>query len=356
VTVAQVGEFGLINRLATRLESTRPKNLRVGIGDDAAAWLPTPGTLTVATTDALVEGVHFDLATTSWCDLGWKALAENVSDIAAMGCQPRYALIALGAHQDQPVADLESLYDGLAECAEAYGCAVVGGDVVYAPCVVIQVTLVGESQPTHDQGSDPALLRRSAARPGDTLAVTGPLGASAAGLRLLAASAPRLTSRRSQVEDALVAAHCRPQPRVTAGLALVDAGVRCAIDVSDGLVADVGHLCELSGVDAEIEVDRVPIHPAAATRFAEEAREMALSGGEDYELICAAPEEVLERASEMLRMRGEPPLLRIGSVVAQAGPEPSVRVRDAAGLLVPIGRAGYQHFDRSVPSSVRGLP
>lgn len=357
VSVAQVGEFGLIGRLAAVLATPRAKGLRVGIGDDAAAWEPTPGTLTVATTDALVEGVHFDLATTDWHDLGWKALAENVSDIAAMGCYPRYALVALGTRADQDLAALEALYRGLGECGEAYGCAVVGGDIVQAPCVMIQVTVIGESQPAPRDGGEPPLLERCAARPGDTLAVTGPLGGSAAGLRVLRerrgsrtpaypALAPGAAARaaESETDDVLLLAHRRPQPRVAAGLALIEAGVRCAIDVSDGLVADVGHICERSGVDAAIAAADVPIHPTALRRYGEDAAEMALSGGEDYELVCAAPADVLARATELLRIRGEPPLVPVGTILAQAAAQPSVSLRDADGRLLAVRQRGYQHF------------
>src|SRR5262249_40527898 len=151
-------------RLAAALGETNDPRLLLGIGDDAAAWSPTAGTLTVATADALIEGVHFDLNTTSWRDLGWKVLAENVSDIAAMGCDPRYALVALGLPGDPLVSDVEALYAGMRECAYAYGCLVVGGDVVRAPAVTIAVTLLGESIRATRRRPRP-LLERSAAQP-----------------------------------------------------------------------------------------------------------------------------------------------------------------------------------------------
>src|SRR5207244_1279802 len=142
MTLSTLGEFSLIDRLAGVLGPPRVPGLLLGIGDDAAAWRPTPGSVTVATMDALVQGVHFDLATTSWTDLGWKAIAENVSDVAAMGCGSRYALVALALPIDVDPADVEALYSGMRECADAYGCAVVGGDTVSAPLVVISVTLI----------------------------------------------------------------------------------------------------------------------------------------------------------------------------------------------------------------------
>jgi thiamine-monophosphate kinase len=356
MSLSGVGEFQLIDRLSRVLGRPSAPGLLLGIGDDAAAWQPTPGAVTVATADALVQGVHFDLATTSWSDLGWKALAENVSDIAAMGCAPRYALVALALPADTNQADVEALYAGMRECADAYGCAVVGGDVVSAPTVMISVALIGESAPQEVGGNvEPPLLTRSAAHAGDVLAVTGPLGASAAGLRVLAdlgarGQAPSGTGDESMIVE-LIQAHRRPTPRVAAGLALVRAGVRSAIDVSDGLVADVGHICERSGVDAEIDAERVPIHPGVVAQFPGDALDLALTGGEDYELVCAGPGDAVRHACDLLRAAGDPELTLIGEVVARHGERPEVRVRAANGEAMPLRDAGYQHFASHAPLS-----
>lgn len=341
MSLSRVGEFHLIDRLAGVLGRPNAPGLLLGIGDDAAVWRPTPGTVTVATADALVQGVHFDLATTSWKDLGWKALAENVSDVAAMGCEPRYALVALALPSDVDPADVEALYVGIKECADAYRCAVVGGDVVSSPNVAISITLIGESLPGNAGASDePPLLTRSAARPGDVLAVTGALGASAAGLRLLR---PPPLANPPPVAD-LIDAHRRPTPRVAAGRALVQAGIRCAIDVSDGLVADVEHICERSDVDAEIDAARVPVHPAAEAMYPGDALELALTGGEDYELVCAGSEPNIERASGLLRAAGEPDLTIIGRVLPRHGDRAAVRVRGNSGDTLALKQRGYQHF------------
>lgn len=354
--ISDIGEFALIDRLERVLGGAVPVDrVILGIGDDAAAWYPTPETITVATSDALIEGVHFDLNTTSWADLGWKALAENVSDIAAMGCQPRYGLVALGLPPGALASDAEALYEGVAQCAEAYGCHVVGGDVVRAPCVVLQVTLIGESLPIATAPDRRPLLERSRARAGDMLAVTGPLGGSAGGLRLLqrqrqagrsqpSALSPQHSDLGMSEKAILVRAHLRPQPRVQAGLVMIEAGMRCAIDVSDGLIADVGHICERSGVDAEIDTARVPIFPEALACFGAESLDLALSGGEDYELVCAGAEASIARASERLVARGNPPLVPFGRVVEQVGPAPAVRVRDEQGDIRSIEVGGYQHF------------
>ena len=368
MTAADLGEFPLIDRLATILGVPSDPRCIIGIGDDAAAWAPTPDTITVATADALVQGVHFDLATTSWLDLGWKAMAENVSDIAAMGCTPKYALITLGLPPDQAVAGVEELYRGIAACASTYGFALVGGDVVRAPTVTLSVTLIGESLPR--SRAEPPLLRRTTARAGDIIAVTGPLGGSAAGLEILldrtrtasegtdvwtrsdksppstgAGDPP--TSNTSPLDDrqTLVQTHLRPVPRVAAGRALVEAGIRCAIDISDGLLADLGHICEQSQIDAEVDVEHVPLFDAA-TRLvgAHRARQLALSGGEDYELICVAPVETMALANQLLANRGEPPLHVIGRIVPRSGHHPEVRVLDVTGRPFPVGQRGYQHF------------
>jgi thiamine-monophosphate kinase len=338
--MADVGEFGLIGRLAEILGEPTSPDVLVGIGDDAAVWRPRTGSLTVATTDALVEGVHFDLATTSWTDLGWKALAENVSDVAAMGCHPRYALVALALPGGAPVDGVEAFYRGMHACATRFGCTIVGGDVVRTAALTIQITLVGESMPVAD-ATDRPLLERSRAAVGDALAVTGPLGGSAGGLQLLLGAAP---IDGSATADALIAAHRRPMPRVEAGLALVGAGVRCAMDVSDGLLADVGHICERSGVDAEVDARLVPLYPGLDAIFSERALDLALTGGEDYELVCAAPDATIKRANALLGEGGQEPLTMIGRIVARSGDKPSVRTRTAQGALVEWGAGGWDHF------------
>lgn len=187
-TVADLGEFGLIDRLARVLHGYAVDPLRppprgeVRIGDDAALWRPAPGANEVLTTDALVADVHFRTRTTSWLDLGWKALAQNVSDVAAMGAAPRRAFVTLGLCPDTPVSDLELLYTGMQELADRYGLAIVGGDTVSSPVFFISVSVVGELR-----GDG---LRRGAGRPSDVLAVTGTLGGSRGGLEILEAGGP----------------------------------------------------------------------------------------------------------------------------------------------------------------------
>lgn len=270
-------EFALIARLGRRFAATAvslvPGDL--GIGDDAAVvTLPHPGRV-VLSTDLVVEGVHVDLAVSTPEDVGWKALMVTVSDLAAMGARAAYVLLSVAAPPGFPV---ERLAEGVAAAADASGCAVVGGDLSGAPVLVVSVVAVG-SEP--DDGRP--LLRRAGARPGDQLFVTGPLGGSAAGLRLLdRTGAPRDTDGPEVPAD-LAAAHRRPRARLREGEVARLAGASAAVDVSDGLVADVVHLATASGVGLELAVDEGVVADGAT-------RAEALGGGEDYELVLATPD------------------------------------------------------------------
>ena len=184
--VSDLGEFGLIERLTRVLGTPKSDDLIVGIGDDAAVWR-VGGEFVIATTDTMVEGVHFEIGRAPWADIGWKALATNVSDIGAMGGTPTFALVTLAIPPKVPADDVELIYAGLAECAREYGVAIVGGDTVRSPKMAITVALIGRAE-RHDD--EPLLLRRDNARIGDIIAVTGTLGDSAAGLRRLKKDGP----------------------------------------------------------------------------------------------------------------------------------------------------------------------
>ena len=339
LTVADLGEFGLIDRLARVLHGAAVDPLRppprgeIGIGDDAALWQPAPGASEVLTTDALVEDVHFRTRTTSWGDLGWKALAQNVSDVAAMGAQPRRAFVTLGLRPDTPVADLEALYLGLRELADRYGLAIVGGDTVSSPVLIISVSVVGELVG--------AGLRRGAGRTGDLLAVTGTLGGSRAGLDILEAGGPA-PDDADAVELATV--HRRPIPRVAEALALTSAGVRCGMDLSDGLLGDAGKLAYASGLAATLHLDDLPVHPSLGRRAGEQGREQALGGGEDFELLVAGPAAAIERARRALVESGLAPLTVVGRF--HAGSPGQVRVIGSDGADRPALTTSWDHFAR----------
>ena len=323
------GEFELIASLARRLD---PDDDGLGIGDDAAAWQPSAGALVVATTDMLVEGVHFRLDWTSPRDLGWKALAVNLSDLAAMGATPGRALVSVALLPGQ-AALVEEMYEGLSELARLTGTRIVGGDTVRSPGpLVVNVALIGEAEPGR-------LLRRDGAAPGDLLVSTGPIGASAAGLALLLEGDRERLARPEAAS--LLAAHHRPQPRLAAGLALARLRLRCAIDVSDGVASEAWHLARAGGVAIRVDVDRLPLDPAAVSIFGEaKARELAVAGGEDYQLLFTAPEA---RLAEVAAALGDDRPTVVGEVVGlRAGGH--VELVAAGAVVVSSGRPGYVAF------------
>ncbi len=342
--VSELGEFGLIERLHRVLDvrprAAQPGRLAIGIGDDGAVWVdgegPVPGTgarsATIATTDTLVAGVHFLPDAAPWADVGWKAIAVNVSDVAAMGGTPEFALVTLGLPADADCEDIDRLYTGIAEACGAYDMSIAGGDIVRADQFFITVALYGRA----DVDADDSLLvlRRDAAATGDIVAVTGCLGGSAGGLRALQDTSPDSDAKR-----ALIARHLRPQPRAAVGPVAVAAGLRCAIDVSDGLLQDIGHVCEASGLGAVIHQAAVPIEPALIELYGhEEALRMADSGGEDYELLLIGGRDALDSLREQIDVS----LTEIGEMVADdAG---RVRLLDAAGRDLVVGAAGFDHL------------
>ena len=324
--VSELGEFALIRVLQEMVcASGLPSPMTLGIGDDAAAW-HNPDSVELATTDTMVDGVHFLHDTLSWRDLGWKSLAVNISDIAAMGGLPLHALVTLGLKPETEVDDVKAMYDGMLECCREYNCTIAGGDIVRSPVTFVTVSVVG--------AAPGPLLTRSAARPGDAVAVTGPLGSSAGGLRMRLES---LTFDEA-VTRHLASAHYRPIPRVQEGQTLVHEGVRAAMDVSDGLVDDLGKLAAASGVGAEICALKVPIDGYLKKAFPKDHLHLALNGGEDYELLFTGTEDVVSSALAALG----PSAAVIGRVVE--GRPGEVRVLDDSGAEFEISRRGWDHF------------
>ena len=331
-TLAAIGERGLISRLRRRLPAPGPDVL-LGIGDDAAAVRGGPGTL-LLTTDTLLEGVHFRRSTATLRDIGAKAIAVNVSDIAAMGGEPRYALLALALPGDLDVAEADDLFAGVLDMARQHGVALVGGDTCAGHHgVVLTVTLVGLVD------GDP--LRRSGARPGDAILVTGTLGAAAAGLAVLerGAAAPA-----GPHVEAVVRAHRLPTPRVGESRLIHASGWATAmIDLSDGLVTDLGHIAAESRVGARIDVDALPVgeatHRVAGVLGVDPVR-WALSGGEDYELLfTAVPDHAAELARRVTEGTGTP-VRRIGEIRPR---DEGLRFLDRAGRPHAV-TPGFDHF------------
>ena len=263
------------------------------------------------TTDALVEDVHFTLAAMSPHDVGRRALAANLSDIAAMGARPVLATIALGVNERSDAAWIRALYEGMAELARRSGCALAGGDITRCAAISIAITVVGEVRPSN-------LKRRSGARPGDVLAVTRPLGASRAGLRLVT-SRPELAA---QAEFApVVAAFRTPEPELAVGRWLgASRNVHALMDSSDGLSTDAGRMCAASGAGAVFET--IPVDEEArrvAELLGEDPETYALDGGEDFALIAAVSARAFGYLAARFAQRFGRPLLRVGAFRAGAG-------------------------------------
>ncbi len=319
-----------------RRASARGPGVRVGIGDDCAVLEPDPGGLLLATTDLLIEDIHFRRRWAEPADLGWKSLAVNLSDIAAMGGRPRWALVALACPEETSVEEAEAFFEGALALASEHAVAVVGGDTSASPRGwIVNVTLLGETTRM------PVL--RSTARPGDVIAVTGSLGRSAAGLALLERGAAPAGVPADTLAD-LTAAHLRPRPRVGEGRWLAGAGgVTAMIDLSDGLATDLGHIAEESGVGARVGLERVPVHAgmrAVASSLGREALAWATGGGEDYELLLTCEPGTFARLADGLLAATGTRLTAVGEMVPAGD---GVRYTDAAGREVAVG-PGFEHF------------
>jgi thiamine-monophosphate kinase len=321
-------EDELIARIRERLRDVGDERLVIGIGDDAAAWQPSRSNRSVITTDALVEGVHFTRDAMSAPDVGWRALASNLSDVAAMGARPVLATIALGFPAGTDPEWVLGCYDGIAALAKRARCAIAGGDLTRAPAIVLSITVVGEVRPSN-------LKRRDGARPGDVFAVTGPLGASRAGLRIALEHAGPASDPAAA---AALAAFRSPEPRLREGRWLAGSRhVRAMMDVSDGLSTDLARLCAASGVGAVVET--IPVHPAAravAARTGDDAEAWALGGGEDFELLVSVDKRAFDHIAGRFRAHCGRELIAVGRATEGAG------VRLANGE--PIVPSGWDHL------------
>ncbi len=328
-----MGEFELIERIRRKLPQAGSR-VRLGSGDDAA--ISVPGGATATSVDALIDGVHFRREWCSPAQIGAKALAAALSDLAAMGAEPGEAYVVLGVPADLDEDGCVELLDGMAALAEESGTTLAGGDVTRAPALTLAVTVVGHA------GDAAAFVTRSGARPGDALVVTGELGGAAAGLLLLAgpeqARSPFVDPGRTNDERArgLIGRQLEPRPRLAAGQALAAAGATAMIDLSDGLGGDAGHVARASGAGLRIDAGALPIQAGVAEVAATAGRdplELAAGGGEDYELLAALPPGRLEAAAAGVERQGTR-VTRIGEVVAGEGVE--IRLPDG-GLLPPAG-------------------
>lgn len=332
-----MGEQGLLKRL----QHFCPSEI---VGDDAAVLTTEPGQSLVVTTDMLVDGVHFstgvassqEICTTSPEDVGWRAAAVNLSDLAAMGAAPLGLTVGLGVPGDVPVAWIEGFYQGLTECLGQYKTVVVGGDICRSTVITLAITAFGQVSPTQ-------IIRRSVAQPGDAILVTGVHGASRVGLELLLH--PEFGQDLSAADQAeLTQAHQRPQPRLDIPPQLWKLGPQslrvAGMDSSDGLADAVLQICRASGVGARIERSQIPMPPALTTTSLspEQALEWALYGGEDFELVLCLPPEI---AQQMVNLGNGATI--VGRIVEGAKVELVDTTGHAPVQILTLSQ-GFQHF------------
>lgn len=327
--IEQIGEFQLIDLLKKNTINS-PQTVIAGIGDDAAVLLPTPQQLQLLCTDMLVEKVHFDLKTTTPWQLGYKAMAVNLSDIAAMGGNPRHAVIAVALPRGTDVDFINNLYNGMKEICKEFGVNIVGGDTVSSPQgIVINVTLLGEVEPA-------LLQRRSGAQKDDIVVVTNTLGNSAAGFDLL---------QKTNWEDhdfawPLVKAHLTPCPQVAVGRIIAQAGSTAMNDISDGLSSEINEIAQASEVGIKVYADKIPLSPdlqQAADFMEKDSLHYALYGGEDFQLVFTISRGKYE---DLVKAHAELLLTPIGEVMDK---EYGVRLI-ANNQEILLEAKGYNHF------------
>lgn len=338
-TVAALGEFGLIALLKRALSEVVDSSVVVdlGIGDDAAMWRPTPATRSLITTDSLLDGVHFRLDWTTWADLGHKALAVNLSDIAAMGGRPRIAVVSLGLTGREPVAGVLDCYRGMGGLAARHGVAVVGGDVVASPDRLgLHVTVVGETWPEMDG----RVLSRAGARAGDQIAVGGQLGLAAAGVEALR------SGDRNAAAAPWLAAHARPEPALALGRVLLEAGATAAMDLSDGLYGDITKICASSGVSARVLLDRLPVPQPLRQHFPGTWLDLATRGGEDYCLVFTAPAAGMRAVDARCVAAGIDTPTVIGEILPRREDRQRLFARDKSGADELVEPGAFDHFLR----------
>lgn len=334
-TIQSVGEFALIKGISHVVKSSRVRSsgLELGPGDDAAIWRPRPGKQVVISTDMLIEGRHFRHDWSNAQSVGHRALAVNVSDMAAMGARPRVAVVSLGLRAKSRDRWVYDFFRGATDLGNDCHFKIAGGDIVRSPDkTVISVTVHGEL-PAGSHG-----LRRDRARPGDVVAVTGPLGLAAGGVRIL-------TDDTLQMDGApvMLAAHRRPAPKVLQGMLLLRAGVEAAMDLSDGLFGDLPKMCQASGVTATIRHDQIPIPHTVRWNFPDWF-ELATRGGEDFELVFTCSPDTFERVATLFRRWGLATPIRIGTLAIAKADGPAIRLKGIDLRTVDVEPGAFDHF------------
>jgi thiamine-monophosphate kinase len=344
--LSKLGEFGWIERIRSRQKIKTPAGgLQLGIGDDCAVYAATPGKYQILSTDALVEGVHFRLATTTPEQLGRKTLAVNLSDIAAMGGTPTLAFLSIGLPPKTPLAFLDKFMSGLYAMARKHGVTLAGGDTVASPGpLILNIAIVGEV-------AKKRFFTRTGARPGDSIWVTGTLGSSALGLWLLGKKRPPLGWAKNPNHRLLIRRHLDPVPRLREAQWLAQSNIRITsmIDISDGLAQDLGHLCQGPRLGARLMEKHLPTSPALR-RVCSSNRlnllDFILYGGEDYELLFTTPGKDVKKLHAQFNKAGLPVAL-IGEITGSR--EKKMVLIDGTGRETSLpAHRGYDHF-RSNP-------
>jgi thiamine-monophosphate kinase len=336
-TLADVGEFGLIDRIHKLLkkEGTLEAGVTVGIGDDTAAFLPRAGYELLATCDCLVEGRHFMLERTHPLNLGRRAMVANISDIGAMGGRPLYALVSLGLKTDMTVSSVVELYRGFLRELNPFGASIIGGNITKTTgALFIYITLIGEVE------KDKIILR-SGAKPGDALLVTGYPGQAAAGLELL----KRFPSEKGIQNHPLVLSYNTPSHRAREGKAIASTGwANAMIDTSDGFLGDLGHICKTSGVGALLFQEKLPISAdlaEAAKQLNLDPHEIFLQDSDDYELIFTCPQDKAEKVCSAIAAVSDVPVAAIGEITEEAG---AIKLILTDGTRQSLSPSGWDHF------------
>jgi thiamine-monophosphate kinase len=331
--INEIGEFGLIESIRKDFVTLREGVVK-GIGDDCAVYQSSPGRVLLLTTDMLVEDIHFLWASITPFQLGRKAIAVNLSDIAAMGGNPLVALISLGIPADREVEGIHELYRGMRDMCERYAVSIVGGDTVASHGnLIVNVCLIGEAD-------EREVLYRSGSRPGDKIYLTGVVGDSGAGLAILKGE---ITPPESSGNHFLMA-HNQPEPLIETGRAIAASRLASAmIDLSDGLLADLGHIAEESGVGALLYENKIPLSRELRGLSDHAHRtplDFALSGGEDYVLLVTVPAENIRAFERVCKKESPSPLFQVGEIQEEKG----IRIRHEDGSVEGVAHKGFDHF------------
>jgi len=333
-TIEDMGEFGFIRSIMNNCLHS-PEDVIQGIGDDCAVMGPLDGKVLLFTTDLLIEDRHFLKEKSSPFELGWKAIAVSLSDIAAMGGRARHAFVSLAIPSHTKIAFLNKLYEGMKSLCRRYGVNLLGGDTSSSPGgLFINVAAMGEM-------AEEEVLYRKGASPGDLIYVTGSLGGSAAGLKLLKGE----LSCREEIGKVLLALHNHPEPRLKPGRLIAESRAASAmIDVSDGLLSDLGHICDASHAGARIFMELLPVSGELTTLCrgrSLDPRDLSLHGGEDYELLFTVPPKNRQLIEETMEFSQACPFTRVGEMTKEKG----VRVvtKDGAEEEERASR-GFDHF------------